>query len=286
MQDEKDIDLIYHAGSGDVLKVRELLMEGANINYRNPKDGSTSIIQAVKYGNTDIASFLLENGANINIKDFQGNNLLIIALENSGKKELIKLLLEKEIKTTALNINRKSAFYYADFYNNKEILEMIYSKYINSCINNNINPFKEAVFNRDRILLDKLVQNIKNFDFIDREGDTPLIICVKMGDLLTFRNVHVNGADINFSDIEGKTPLVHAVLNERIEIIKYILEKGGNSELKDKSGKDSMYYALDIKNIEILKILLNYSGKVSEEILKKSKKMQEKEIYELLKKYE
>ncbi|MBQ7170379.1 MAG: ankyrin repeat domain-containing protein [Synergistaceae bacterium] len=113
-----DNDFVELCGSGNVQKVKEAIMNGANVNAKIDygdtafnygvtglmsaamkgdtetaelllkhgadvnKDGydMTALMHATFYGHTEIAELLLKYGANINAKDWEGNTALMYAI--------------------------------------------------------------------------------------------------------------------------------------------------------------------------------------------------------------
>ena len=71
---------------GDLIGMVEALSYGADINWQNPSEkSSTALHEAAKRDNTEITEFLLLNGANINMPDDDGMTPFQTAIE-SGRK--------------------------------------------------------------------------------------------------------------------------------------------------------------------------------------------------------
>ena len=76
--DALELELIEAAKNNNVLKIKELLQKGANIETRN-KDGGTALMEAAWWGKTDVAQALLAADANIEARDNLGRTALDIA---------------------------------------------------------------------------------------------------------------------------------------------------------------------------------------------------------------
>ena len=98
--DEKLVTSIKTSNS-NVLK--QALNEGANINLADA-NGTTILMMAITFGQTENARILLEKGADISIEDVRGNNALHIAAMNH-RNEIVKMLL---LKGADINVKNKS----------------------------------------------------------------------------------------------------------------------------------------------------------------------------------
>jgi ankyrin repeat protein len=85
--------LIESAMYQDMEALKSLVESGADVNYQDPKYGTTALMLACNYGLTDMARFLLDNGAKANIQAKNGSTALSGAAQQS--LELVKLLLDK-----------------------------------------------------------------------------------------------------------------------------------------------------------------------------------------------
>jgi len=90
------------AKEGHVEVIKQLIANGADINAKEPDNGSTPLIIAVAYGQNDAASVLIENGAKINAKNNDGSTALHSAAF-LGHAAIVKLLLENGAKVNAKN---------------------------------------------------------------------------------------------------------------------------------------------------------------------------------------
>src|SRR4030042_7047759 len=91
----KNEELLYAAKAGDFNKVKDLVANGANVNYkvRWLDRDATPLEEALESGNFDIIKFLIDKGADI---DKESDTLFI--LQNAvwkGNLKIVKYLLEK-----------------------------------------------------------------------------------------------------------------------------------------------------------------------------------------------
>lgn len=90
--------------SGDLSTVKQLLKSGTDINEKEPAGGSSPLISACVFNQTEIATFLIESGADINFRNNDGSTALHTAAFFC-RTELVKALLkagaDKSLKNNA-----------------------------------------------------------------------------------------------------------------------------------------------------------------------------------------
>ena len=116
-------DLIQASFNGDILKVKKLLEEGADINAKD-EDGKSALQMASSYGHTDIVKLLLEAGADINAKDNDWGTALSNAVMNE-KQQVVKLLLEKGADVNQPNKDGETPIIHAIYFGDVEIVKML-----------------------------------------------------------------------------------------------------------------------------------------------------------------
>lgn len=84
--------LIESAKKGDLIRVRELLDSGVDVNTSLPGDG-TALIAASRGAHLELMTFLIERGADVNLSVFGDGNPLIAAAQ-AGSVEAVRTLLE------------------------------------------------------------------------------------------------------------------------------------------------------------------------------------------------
>src|SRR5262245_13921144 len=94
---DPNTDLIAAAKKGDAAKVKKLIGDGADVNFKTPY-GVTALLQAAGQGHLEVVKILLEHKADPNVKDtFYGQTPLDSAGEE-GKIEILKALLDAGAK--------------------------------------------------------------------------------------------------------------------------------------------------------------------------------------------
>lgn len=85
--------LIYASLNGHTETVKELIAKGADLNAKT-NEGFTAIMYASQNGHTDVVKELIEKGADVNAKTNNGFTALTISLSN-GHTDIVKMLLTK-----------------------------------------------------------------------------------------------------------------------------------------------------------------------------------------------
>lgn len=121
LQAQKDIyDISRHGTLEELKTIYELNPD--IINTKND-DGNTPLILACYYGNTEVASFLIEHVIDINIKTGQGT--AIMAAIVNGNKDLVSQMLLKKPDLNLADINGTTALHYAILFKNKDIIRLL-----------------------------------------------------------------------------------------------------------------------------------------------------------------
>lgn len=91
---EPTTDIWTAAATGNVDAVREHVSFGTDLDSREPGNGSTPLIVASLYGQTEVMKILVENGANLDLQNNQGSTALHTAAFVC-QPEAVTFLLEK-----------------------------------------------------------------------------------------------------------------------------------------------------------------------------------------------
>ena len=95
-------DLWEAAVKGDTTEIRQLISENTKIDAQEPVGGSSALMLACLYGQTESAEALIEHGASLTLKNNDGATALHIAAFFCHK-ETVLLLLEQGANPNATN---------------------------------------------------------------------------------------------------------------------------------------------------------------------------------------
>ncbi|AXT54292.1 ankyrin repeat domain-containing protein [Aquimarina sp. MMG015] len=82
-------DMLLASQTGDLELVKYYVKIGVDINYQHPEAMTTPLIESLRFGNLDIARFLLKNNADVHAKEgFSGDTALSVATEKQDQKAI------------------------------------------------------------------------------------------------------------------------------------------------------------------------------------------------------
>lgn len=206
-------DLLDAAYDGDLVEVKKLLNEGADINTKS-EDGFTPLMNAARNGDIEVVKFLIDKGAdpNIVVELLEGTATKLAIM--SGNEEVAKLLLKKVTKP----YDKDSLLYHAI---DEKLLEVA------------------------KILLDREIENVNSFS---GSYETPLTLAARVGLDEIVAALIQKGADINAINDEGYTALDIAKKEGNTEVVEII--ENTDVKLLQFNSEAQKPYNLAMKNIE------------------------------------
>lgn len=193
-----DVALIDAASKGDVVSVRKLLTQGANVRARDAT-GRTALLAATYDNRIDVARTLIAAGADVNAQDELKNSAYLLAGAR-GYLDILKLTIAAGADLKSTNRFGGTALIPACHYGHVETVRYLLTTKI-------------------------------DIDHVNNLGWTALLEAVILGDGGAAHTEIVRllvgaGAKIQIADRQGVTPLAHARQRGYREI-QAILEKAG-----------------------------------------------------------
>ena len=132
---------------------------------------------------------------------------------------------------------------------------------LNKCNQMNVTPIHLACINPNEKILQKIIDNGGELNFLDKLGRSPISyasVCKSSGPL---KLLIENKCNINDRDNNGYTPLILACKRGRYENVKILLGKGVDPKQKVKGGKyNGIHFACmedSENNLKIIKLLID-----------------------------
>ncbi len=117
-------ELIHAAMSGDLVKVRQLVADGADVNFAN-RLGVTALMVAAQWNRPEIVHFLLSKGADVQAEENSSRcNVLMFACL-SGNPEVVSLVLKHGAAVNSTTFDGRSALMTASFCGKLELVRML-----------------------------------------------------------------------------------------------------------------------------------------------------------------
>ena len=319
--------LMLAAAKGDEKTVDLLLSKGADPHLKN-FIGRNLLHAAAEGGNTSIVKSMLSCGIDIDSKDDESSATPLIIAVMENHVEVVKYLLQKgaDISLTT-EYNKRNALHIASQEGSVAVIEMLLSydlrpdsrdgegntplacaaacgqiEAVNCLLKHGADPLLKGQDGRNLLHFAAQSGNViiietmlsKGLD-IDSRGETlgftPLMVCIKFGQLEAAKYLLEKGADeslkttpgrisllslasaagsiaaiemllshgcnIDSRDSEGDTPLRHAARLENTEVVEYLLAQGANPLLRNTSDLGLLHLAALSDNVLTIKAVLS-----------------------------
>ena len=266
------------------LKVKELLESGfdPNINFNG---GLTPLYTAIRNGEYDIVTALIDHGADINwgLNNNRTDDYLLTAIE-CNHTEIVTLLVQQGAE--------QGIDYYSFIGNEEKITQLL----INPGIillkrNGNTTPLCYAVLGKQKTSIDILIRAGADINKPSFHTDTPLHQAVKIEAIDIVRylfrykadidNINIalhhaarqghfrivellvsKGADIN-KYIDGLAPIYLSVKSGCLDTTDFLLRNGANVHQKDSfDGSTPIHEATSKKDLLMIELLIHYKANV------------------------
>lgn len=211
-------DLNYYAKKGDIVKVKELINNGINVDVRDSY-GRTPL-QLTE--SAEVARFLIEKGADVNAKI---PNCGYTSLHTISNPEVARILIEHGADVNAKDEWGKTPLHHVKNLDVARILIKNGAQINAHDFVNNSTPLHFVPNDSIKIL----IENGADVNAKDIDGDTPLHWATSRNDVNRVLLFIKNGSNVNIKNKEGKSPLKIAKEKGYEELVK-ILEEHGAKE--------------------------------------------------------
>lgn len=262
-----DSPLMIAASKGNINIVQILLRAPLiNVNWYNPSNGYSALINAALYGHKKIIEMLLKRGANVNILSGGGSALMVAA--KKGHKDVVELLLSHGADPSIEHFNNTAASL-AEKEGYKEIAEIL-----NKAVKAN-QELILAVKSNDFKKVQALINDKANVNKEDSEGYTPLMYAAIYGYKDIVKLLLYAKADPNLKTKRGHTTLTalfdaiyqsHGrLLQEKVheEIVNLLLEANADPNISDSSKNTPLLLAIELPNVDMVESFLKYGANPS-----------------------
>lgn len=117
------------ARNGDIKRIRQYLKQGGEVNATRKEDSTTLLMEAAKSGNVLLVRELIANGANIDVQDYRGQTALMDTIDclffESGQNylDVVRELIDAHADVNIVNDHGYTALQLAMF-NEKTLSDM------------------------------------------------------------------------------------------------------------------------------------------------------------------
>lgn len=219
----KNIQIFFRAiYDNDTASMDSLLAKGFDINTMN-ENGENAVNVAIASGNFNVLKYLIDKGANLNSTSDTGIPPLSQAIIEYNKQAIDILLNSKKVDMYYVwgEMWNGSPLYIACSKANVYALEKMvehgadlnydFSEYNAVPLVHYALSYKQFIKIEDyRELIAFLILNKADINAKNNQGQTPLMVALKNGDIDAFNALTAGGADVTIKDNNGKTALFYA----------------------------------------------------------------------------
>ena len=222
------------------------------------------LLKAVRKGNVEAASSLIEAGADVNKRTFFNESLLEIAIVN-GFLETMKVLLDaKGIHINSKSKKSRSMIEVAIRKGNLEAANILLSYGFNVDGLNHLHETALFYATRKNLLesIKFLLKNKANPNLMSKEGVNPIMLTVKNKSKKTLELLHSKGqGDLKVKNFQGLSLLhIAAEMVGSKDVIEYLVTNGFPVDEKSSGGWTALHYAAIHGKLENATVLLEHGA--------------------------
>lgn len=219
--DDQEPPLISAAGTGDVVRAKVLLAEGADVNVRN-KAGESPLHKAAIQGHNEIVMLLIDNKADVNAQDKDGKSPLRGAAW-AGHTNVVETLLAHGGDVNVPTTSGLTPLHSAAANGRKNIVDLLlaHGADVNAMTTNGLTPLHSAALMNSKDVVEVLLAHGANVN-AQADGFTPLFLAVHKGYKEVVKMLLAHGADVN-SSANTLTPLSGAAANGDKDMVELLL---------------------------------------------------------------
>ena len=227
-----------------------------NNNHFVLEPDSTPLMVACSNNDSQMVKFLLASHANPNIHTGRKFTALMYA---SGSIKIFKMLLDHNADTNVINLKNQNVMHWASFANNSQVVDILLKKkcdFVNMKDGEGQTPLHIAIRYGQLRIVKQLLQANTHHDLQDINGDTPLNIACKHGHLEIVKQLLQAQADPNISNTDGKTPLYVASSGGHLQIVEQLIQAQVNPNIPNVNGETPLYTACEYGELEVVQQLI------------------------------
>jgi ankyrin repeat protein len=239
--------------TNDIVKVREALSAGANIN-RFDEDAKrsyyTPLTLAIQLENDEIFTELLSQGADINYMNEYSKNSPLIQAARDGNRKTVETLLDRGVDTNQVDSIGYSALHEANARGDQEIAKLLISYGADV---SNFEPLELAIMCGDIAKVREAISAGANVNKVFEKGPQelsrnkhPLTLAAFFGNEEIITELLDQGAKVNqlaYLDYSKSSPLMIAADRGHKGVVEILLARGADINQVDRHGHNALFYS-------------------------------------------
>ncbi|XP_029705437.1 ankyrin repeat and SOCS box protein 2-like isoform X2 [Takifugu rubripes] len=261
--DPEDEPLFQAIRTGDVNKVRRLVMHSGTKLMLPSKQGWLAIHQAAWYGqDTCLRVLLSAQPGMINKKADCGETALMVAVSQEHVP-CVQVLLENGADPDISNREKETPLYKACERNNTAMVAALlnHGAVVNTRCLLGWTALQEAVCRNNVEVCEMLLRAGAKLSLTNIYGISPLFTAAQSGQLAALRFLLKHGADINSQAADGATALYEATKNEHQDIVELLISQKADANKPGKTGLLPLHVASQTGNEAIVSMLIAVTSK-------------------------
>ncbi|WP_206444389.1 ankyrin repeat domain-containing protein [Nocardioides turkmenicus] len=227
--------LIKAAWDNDLARARQLITDGADVNYQDDTQQSAYLIAASE-GYVDLLDLTLRNGAEINAKDSYNGTALIRAAER-GHADIVGRLVQAGIDLDHVNNLGWTALHEAvvlgdDGPDAADTVRVLVAAGVDISIKAGRDG-KTALQHAEERGFDAIVSTLRTASERVADGDAQLLRAASAGNADAAAAALRGGADLEARDGNRRTPLLLAVTDDHLETARLLVFLGADPDALD-----------------------------------------------------
>ena len=252
--DEKIYSLVGFCGQE---KFRLLFDYGAV--PRGWKSSAEMLLSAAVHGNQKRARLHLQNGADLHATTLMRST-------GFGREHILKMFLARASAVALVWKNRTKILRYAAEHGSATSVNMLLKMRpkIEYTREDLLSALIVAVTHRNTDIVPLFLQQIRNiYRFQDEDGKTVLQHAVEIGNCDILRKILTkSAANINFVDQQGNTPILLAIKNNNLPVAEILLDRGADIEYTNRKGQSALSLAAQWDNKALSELLIKRGANI------------------------
>lgn len=270
--------------------VEILIAHGADPNFHD-KHGSTPLVEAMRWGYTNVASalirlgaetsitergtaapihyvrdlcmleILLEGGADIEAQDEEGRTALIRA-SACGYEDVVQRMISVGAKIDAKDNYGTTALIHASINGQTATVSSLLKHGAHVDVNNNdgLTALIAAAAGGHTEIVNQLLLSGANVNAKLKDGNTAIYGAARNGHSQIVELLALGGAEIDSPGVNGITPLMAAARSGHLQVVVSLVRYGADMEKADRSGLSVVGHAATHCHHEIVRWLAGQTG--------------------------
>ena len=259
----KDLWTSLHlASTGHLDVVQTLVRHGAALDKTNA-DQETALHIASRFGNVEIACFLIEQGANTRSKD-KGGHLPLDIASLHGYLDLVEIFEKIGMDVNIRNADYQTPLHLASGPRYLEVAHFLieHGADVNCCDNRGCTLLHTAACNGHLDIVRLLLDHELSVQTRNGSNETPLILASFGGHLEVSRYLLEHHADVNSFSDGGWTPLHSASQNGHINVVQLLLDNGASVNAQKVDLCTPLHLASACGYLKVAELLIGWDARV------------------------